>query len=279
MRFIITLISLVMERFFHWGQLRNWRWLPKYQRWLGMTRLSNMSSWILLALCILPFIFIVWIINCALSGSFIIMTALKMVFGLLVLMYCLGPKNLWVQVYGCISELNKEDQKAAVEKICQIFDVKSVETSQAFHQSFTKAIFLAAYQRVFGVVFWFVILGPVGAVFYRILALLSADSPLGLSQVAAKTLSILDWIPVRLFTFIFALAGHFTKVFSYWKRNARKGLNLNDTLITESGMAAIDVMKSGQIPEDGEAEKEAVHLLDRAFIIGLVILAMIVLLV
>lgn len=277
MRFIITLVSLVIERFFHWGQLRNWRWLPKYQRWLSLTRLSNMSSWVLLTICILPLVLIVWMVNCALSGW--VYGVFKILFGILVLMYCLGPKNLWVQIYGCMAELNKEDQKLAIEKISHAFDIKSAENSQAFHRSFTRAIFLAAYQRVFGVVFWFVVLGPVGAVFYRLLSLISVDSPLGLNQAATKTLSVLDWLPVRIFTFIFALAGHFTKVFFYWKRNVKTGVKFNDDLIAETGMAAIDVTKGNQIPEDGEAEKETVHLLDRVFIIGLVILAMIVLLV
>ncbi len=277
MTFIITLVALVAERFFHWGQLRHWRWFMKFQRWLSMTKVNQWPSALSLTICILPALLLVGLVN-GILGSFLF-GILKLIFGIFILMYCLGPKNFWVQAYSCMAELNNDDTQSALEKIDAAFQIGTPENSQAFHRALVNAFFLASYQRVFGVVFWFVVLGPVGAVLYRLLTLLCVDSPLGLNQKALKWLSILDWVPVRLFTFMFALAGHFTCVFQCWKSLVFTGIKMNDTLLLNCGIAALALTENKLIPETGEAEKEALGLLDRVYVIALVILAVCVLLV
>lgn len=274
MTFIATLIALIIERFFHWTQLRHWTWFPKYQRML-IGRISNWSSYALLAICALPLLIIVGVINHILGFWF--HGVLKIIFDVVVLLYCMGPDNLWLQTFSCLNELHKEDPKYVVERAQATFGIAPVENSQAFHQALTGAIFTAANQRVFAVVFWFVILGPIGAVLYRVTTLCAAQSDFGLTQVAKQAQQILDWIPARVFTFLFALGGHFVEVFNIWKADAKTGLDGNDKLLMESGVAAIDVKDSNHLPEDGSAEKSALELLDRVFVIWLVILAVITL--
>ncbi len=99
-----------------------------------------------------------------------------------------------------------------------------------------------------------------------------------LKSLAQKIQAILDWVPARIFALIFALGGHFTQVFACWKKGVLQGLHSSDELLADCGIAALDVVKEGRIPEDGEAEKESIALLDRVFVIVLVILAMIVIL-
>lgn len=166
MTFIITLISLIIERFFHWGPLRHWRWFNVYQRGLSHSRLNQLPAFFLLILSILPLVLIVGLINYFLSGW--MHGILKIIFGIIVLWYCLGPANLWVQIYRCITQLNKEeDHKASIAYIQTEFGISSEENPQAFHQAFIRAIFIAANERIFSVVLWFVLLGPIGAVLYR----------------------------------------------------------------------------------------------------------------
>ncbi len=276
MTFIITLISLVIERFFHWSQLRYWRWFLNYQRWLSHSRIGNWPSFLLLLIGILPMILVVGAFNWLLAGW--LYGILKLVFGVIVLMYCLGPANLWVQVYSCINGLNKEDPATAIERVNVAFGIGHPENSQAFHHAFTRAIFLAANRRIFAAIFWFVLLGPVGAVLYRSIALMSTESPLGFSAFAGKVLSWLDWLPVRVFTFLFALMGHFSDVLAQWKKYVLKGPETNDTLLVECGVASLDILEDKVLPEDGVAEKAAITLLDRVFVMGLVILAVVILL-
>lgn len=270
MMFIITLISLVIERFFHWSHLRQWRWFNAYQRWLSHSRLGRLPAALLLSLSLLPLALLVGVINGFLDDW--LYGTLKILFGIIVLLYCMGPKNLWVQVYRCISQLHKEeDTQTVIEWIGKEFNVGLIENASFFHMAFTRAIFLAAYQRIFAVVFWFVVLGPVGAVLYRSVALMAVESPLGLMQIAKKIQQLSDWVPVRILTFLFALGGHFTQVFTCWKQMVLSGPALNEKMLADCGMAALDKTNEDAV------EKEAIDLLDRAFIISLVLLAVIVL--
>lgn len=271
MTFIITLIAFVMERFFHWHHLRHWRWFIHYERWLSI-HISRLPAWLRLIINVLPPMVLIGIIGQLLSGWFY--GLFELIFGVIVLLYCLGPDNLWVQVYRCIN--NKDDPSIAVSQANEAFGVTSPDNSQAFHQALVRAIFIAAHQRIFSVIFWFVVLGPLGAVLYRLIELFSLRKELGLVEIATQIKRILDWLPVRLLTFLFALGGHFTEVFTCWKQGALKGLNSNEQLLTDCGMAALDVMEGGQLPETGEAEKEALELLDRVFVMALVLLAIII---
>ena len=275
MTFIATLIALVIERFFHWGHLRHWHWFDAYQRWLSHSLLSRLPSYLLLITGLIPIALIIGLINYFLGN--LLYGSLKLIFGAGILLYCMGPANIWVQAFHCIANLHKEDPKAALEAVQAEFGVVAVENSQFFHQAFTRAIFLAAYQRIFAVIFWFVILGPIGAILYRSIALMTTESPLGLTTNAREIQRLLDWIPIRLLTFIFALSGHFTQVFAYWKQFILKNPKTNETMLTECGIAALDVMKGSNIPEDGAAETDTIVLLDRVFVMSLVILAILVL--
>src|SRR4029077_17719884 len=125
----------------------------------------------------------------------------KIVFGILVLLYCMGPDNLWLQTFNCLGELHKEDPKLAVDRAQTAFGIAVPENSQGFHQALVNAIFINANKRVLAVVFWFVVLGPVGAVLYRSVALCAEQSEFGLIQTATTIERLLDWVPVRLFSF------------------------------------------------------------------------------
>lgn len=273
MQFIITLITLIIERFFHWNHLRHWRWFGKYQYWLSL-RIANWPSYLLLIICVLPLIIIVGLINNVLTGW--LYGIPQIIFGVFVLLYCMGPDNLWVQTYSCINALSKEDPKTAIDRAHSAFGINVPNNSQAFHQALTKAIFIEASNRVFAVIFWFVLCGPIGAVLYRSISICAEHSNLGLTEIAEKIKSMLDWLPVRLFTLIFALVGHFTDVFSLWKKDVNKGLSANDKLLSECGIAALDIRNDNHLPEDGAAQKASLELLDRVLVLGVVFLAMIV---
>jgi AmpE protein len=276
MTFIITLIVLTMERFFHWHHFREWLWFLNYERWLSehSVRLPNIVR---LIMSITPPLVIIGVIGYVLSGWFYGIA--ELIFGVIVLLYCLGPYNLWVQVYRCIDELQKENPEVAIESAKKAFGVSASNNSQVFHKSLVRAIFIAAHERIFSVIFWFVVFGPMGAVLYRLIALFSVREELDLTDIALKIKQAMDWIPVRIFTFIFALGGHFTEVFACWKIGVGKGLDSNENLLADCGVAALDVMEGNNIPEMGAAEKEALELLDRVFAMVLVLLAIIVIVI
>lgn len=272
MTFIITLISLVIERFFHWSHLRNWHWFARYQKWFASFKL-RLPPYLILLLCILPWLIVVGVINSLLDH--VAYGIFKILFGIGVLVYCMGPANLWAQALSCMSDFQNQEPQIAIERAQAAFGIVLPKNSQDFHLVLTKAIFIEAHTRLFAVIFWFVILGPVGAVMYRLIALCAEQFDLGTLQNAMVVKKILDWLPARIFTFLFSLGGHFTEVFTIWKQDSKKDVNENEKLIADCGMAALDGKDVKELTENEPAEKNALELLDRVFVMWLVILALV----
>ena len=73
-------------------------------------------------------------------------------------------------------------------------------------------LFVHSHRQTFGVLFWFVLLGPAGAVLFRLASVLSlrwreASPPF--SAAAARIFHVLNWVPVRLTALTYAVAGNF----------------------------------------------------------------------
>src|SRR3990167_3752574 len=192
--------------------------------------MPHLSPYLILLFSAIPWLILVALIHWMIQGW--LYGFLKLLFDIIILLYCFGPRNLWADAFLCI---------------------------QAFTQT----------DAVFADLIWFTILGPVGAVLYRVIALTSVDSlrdkvAPDLSQSAFLVAMILDWIPVRLFTFLFALGGAFVQVFTCSRalKRAWFDFNSNDILLGECGMAALGFPES--LHEDGSAETQAINLLDRA---------------
>ena len=273
MTFIITFIALVIERFFDWSHIRQWWMFDRYQKWLGL-HLARVPMYLVLALTVFVPVALVGFLNYILIG--VMYGGLKLIFGVMVLVYCLGPKNFWAQTYTCISALHADDPHPEFEVIKDAFGLSDASSPENFHRAFTNALFTEANRRVFAVFFWFILLGPAGALLYRLIDLCCA--PTSLTAFAARSvLANLDWLPVRVLSLIFALGGHFTRVIKYWQHNVISPPKMNDVLLSECGIAALDILEAEKLPADGTSEKETIALLDRTFVIGLVILAIFVL--
>lgn len=147
-------------------------------------------------------------------------------------------------------------------------------------------LFLTTYQRLFAIVFWFVIFTlagfATGLLIYLIVVGLhtyleqrelimpekkdSSATP-SLLAYAKVVQSIMDWVPVRLLGLTYALAGHFSAVFKLWYRHLVKGITEDVQPLSEWGLAALGLSKQ-------EAQKqpaEVIGLIDRSLIIWLVI--------
>ncbi len=79
----------------------------------------------------------------------------------------------------------------------------------------------AALRRWFGPLFWFVLLGPFGAIGYRLTQLAAEDAAQWLSpgqlDAAQRLLAILDWPAVQLMTLGMAIAADFDNVWRAWR--------------------------------------------------------------
>ena len=85
-------------------------------------------------------------------------------------------------------------------------DDESLTTAETVHMAIQRELLYVGYQRWFAVLFYFVMLGPAGALAYRLLQLSRQAPERGL---AVRLLYYADWIPVRLLAAGFALTGDF----------------------------------------------------------------------
>lgn len=265
MTFLVLLIALLVERFFDFGHLRHWTWMQSVEAFVA-SRLKSPSPWVFLAANVLPLVLILMLVNVLLVKSLYGFPGL--VFDVAVLLYCFGPRNFWADAFACINAL-VTNPEVAVETCRQAFDISSTDDARTRYQRLLDRILVASNGRVFGVVFWYAVLGVGGALLYRLVALMAAQPNAG--EPAKTSLLVLDWAPVRLITLIFALAGNFTKVMAVWLKKAAQGLVSGDTMLVECGVAGVGEDLSA-VPDDGKILRAAVSMLDRTFIIALVVL-------
>jgi len=131
---------------------------------------------------------------------------------------------------------------------------------------------------LFSTVFWFLLLGPFGAIIYRINHLIiQNDFEESLTSSALFLEKILDWLPVRLLTFCFALAGHFSAVIGVWLDNVFSDLNKNDEILLSCAKHALAKETEDKVNDLDEKSQYIVRLLQRSLIIWLIVIALLVL--
>lgn len=282
MTFIICLLCLAFERFLNITHLRNFNWLNTYCERLQL-RLKGWPAYLSLFAIILPLVLLVWFIQWLLRGWGAGLP--ELIFGFVVLLYCLGPENLWHQVTVCIKTLAENNDLAkTISYSGNLMDPNTTHQNlRTFNHEFTAGIFSQANRRIFSVLFWFALLGPAGAVLYRLVELcsepsvLSAENAKRCNAKAASIEGLLAWIPARLLAISFALMGHFLKASTCWLQGWNKGPKSNSEFITVCGTAAIDADESEWQGRDGNLQKQVLELIDRTLFVWLVVLALLAL--
>ena len=135
-----------------------------------------------------------------------------------------------------------------------------------------------AVERLFAIVFWFAILGPVGAVLYRLNWQVKQQQQENEVVVAVDSLqNVLDWIPVRLLAFCFALVGHFSAVIGFWTTQALTGLEENKNILLGSFEKSFQAEQQTILDKRLVPSQYMIQLIYRSLVVWLVVLALVVL--
>lgn len=197
-------------------QLRRYGWFTGWLKWL---REHIHGSWyasafallislgLPLALCAL--------IQHGLSGVFFGLPGF--VFGLAMLFYCWGPRDLDLDVEAVLEAADHESQQAALRTLTGEGTALPDDVPGA-----VTGVFRAAKRRWFGVLFWFLLLGPFGALLYRLAqrgteATAREHLPMIQANAFARLLAILEWPVAQAMTLALALAGNFDAVYGAWR--------------------------------------------------------------
>ncbi len=140
------------------------------------------------------------------------------VFGVIVFIYCLGPVCLSTDIEAYIHARTTGDEDEALHYAGTITESSASTSPDQQVNDVTRAILHVANERIFSTIFWFIILGPFGAMLYRLISELSKQVEFGeLADFSEFIHSIMAWVPARLLAFGYALTGNFDSAYHAYK--------------------------------------------------------------
>lgn len=146
-----------------------------------------------------------------------------------------------------------------------------------------EAILIQSNDRLIGVMFWFALLGPVGAVLYRVSNLLKEKTAFeagGFASAAQDLFWVMNWLPTRISIIGYALAGNFIDTVSYWRSISDFWIRESTDLLVASGLGALRQDLRADIDEHITDEyftlgvAHALSLVKRTIVVFLTILAL-----
>ena len=260
MTLIALLIGLIIERLatqiFHW---RRMRWLDRIID-KGFALFARFANWppvipviVLTVALVLPVAAVTVVLVDRLFGF------PHLILAVVVLFFSLGPNDIGEDVNEYCSALEDGDDaridqtsKALVEDAVPDDPLERIRCVE-------EAVCIRANNRLFAVIFWFVLLGPLGplgAWSYRVTDLVrrravfqagrddhdsNTIEPL---RHAAETLhGWLAWIPARLTAVGYAIAGHFDAALAAWRVGEEEPAGTtsenSERLLARVGVAAL----------------------------------------
>jgi AmpE protein len=214
MTFLSILIALLIERIApQLVEYRKFQWLRDYGQWLvEVLHIEKLGPWMSFTILLAPLFIVMWILNGmfehALFGLF------ELAFNVVVVFLCLGPRDLDKQIDQYLDAIdvgNEQQRFASASRLTT--DTPAMDLPAQVVQV-CKSLFIEANIRVYAILFWFVLLGPVAAVVYRLLDQWYRNDylPSSLSAIQADIGMLagwLDWVPTRLTMFAFLVSGSF----------------------------------------------------------------------
>lgn len=273
MKLIIIIVALLIGRFFSdFISYRRFDWFIQHVRWmeknLSEYGIWNSQSGVILVL-FTPGLVLLFLMYCAEQLFF----ALPFLLSILVLFLCLGHEKLTdnIEDYIDADEEGDDDKK---QKIAGLIDSRFSSSLPSIEQ-LLGSIFNQSNRRIFAVLFWFVVLGPLGALLYRLTVELYRDQKDihgRFSDSVSDLHQLLSWPAIRLTIISYALVGNLVHTFEAWRNNEQGGLEANDKLLESTGLAAIQYSESNEL-EEGDWLDESHGLINRSLLLWLTVIA------
>ena len=262
-------------------------------RWLNARFGDSPSVWrghygVLFAL-LLPLLLVglmQFALHSPLAGVFGLLFAVAMLF------YAWGPRDLDVDVSAVVDAENPAARREAAARL----DAKP-DSGLGEAPAMVEAVFANALRRWFGVLFWFLLFGAVGAVLYRLAALLAegeyADTlPASTREGARRFFALLNWPVAQAMTLSLALVGNFDSVLGVWRDAGGAELQLDHAHLGAAARASVrceiaeetqELIEEGATPGNAWVQlgelpelRDAMSLVWRILLLWLAILALFV---
>lgn len=217
---------------------------------------------------------------------------LGLLFALLALFWAWGPRDLDADVAAIVDADDAASRRAAAERLAPACAGEDVDAG-----ALVEGVFAGALRRWFGVLAWFLLLGPAGAVLYRLAALSAegegADALPERTRAGARRLfALLNWPVAQAMTLSLALVGNFDAVLGAWRECGGASLRLDHAHLGAAARASVrsevseearEFIEEGVAPGNAWAKlgrlpelRDAMSLVWRILLLWLAILALFV---
>lgn len=288
---MIIVICLIAERFLLDHQhLRQYGWLDRYSHWLSQQETPGWlgRGFIRVVILLLPPILLIGILQQLFANTLFGLPGV--LFACLVLLYTLGPDDLDSQIEAYTSAVENEDDESVRTIARQIINDEPPTSEPALSQAVSEGTLYQANQRIFAILFWFLLLGPMGALLYRIASRLplleQANRDIDFYLNAKQLVSILDWLPARVTAVCYAIAGSFEDALYGWRsyRETRfdefADSNIGTLICTGSGAMRLTTLleeANEELQDYSHLPLAAMALVWRSLVVWLIIVSLLTL--
>ena len=270
MNLIALLIGILIERLatrlFHWRRLR---WLDRLidRGFDQAARFDNVPALLpiiaLAALLALPVLVVMLTLGDALLGFAYLALAIAVLF------FSLGPKDIGEDVDEYCEALEVEDEERVAQTAMALAEGPVPAGMRERIRRVEAAVCVQANNRLFAVIFWFVVLGPLGAWAYRVTDLIRRRAVFNAARSAAepaRTAVLRDaatmlhgwlaFVPARLTAIGYAVAGHFDAALAAWRAGpaapAASTSQASEELLARVGAGALAL---GELKDETATER------------------------
>jgi len=277
---LAILISLALERLVPvLDRLRGIEWYHRYADALRRRLLrDNRRGTLTVLLTVLPPVLLVGGVQYLLDQ---VQWLFSFALSLAVLVYALGPRDMHRQVSAWLAAKKRGDEGEAERILREFLPFPVPEGDWARTDAVIDRVLVLTHERVLAVFFWFVLLGPMGAMLYRLVSELVSTPPENANEDYWLTVTrlhmLLAWLPAHLSALSFAVMGSFMHALHAWRDTSLRDVSHTPVVchqyVIRTGRAALQLEEIDGI----QAIEEALGLCTRSLIAWVTILALLTL--
>jgi len=299
MLLLATLMALFAERLApQLAERRSLAWFDAY--FDSMQTRANLAGWSALLVLVAPWVVLTALAQLVFHG--VLWNFLELAFSVLVLFFALRPGSLDPAVDAYVAAREQGEDGQARHRAEHILGGSAPEAVEEEVRAVADTLLLEANERWVAPILWFVLLGPVGAVLYRLTVHVEARAGQGALCEAARLLrAAMDLIPAYVLAAMYTLSGSFEEGLNAWRQEKQVSVDAphgealsradeleqaNRDVLLRVGRAALrtetysittEISESGEIEADASIVRSARGLVLRAIIIIVAIIALLTL--
>jgi len=254
MSFLVVLMALIINHY--WTRDRdvlNDAWFIRCQNWLdsrtGLLPESIAKAWWLYPalILLLPCLILIELLVIFDGVAFGLVNIVIHVIVLLALFDRINVNTFTRRYLGFWSAGNFQSAFILLEERWHQLSLDSCDDQRSLHDEFCRFLVSSFFERIFAIVFWYLLLGPVGAMFYHLCVLYLSrvwrHNEDNNEAILLRLVYLLEWVPARALALTFSLAGDFVAAF---KRLQETVLDMDRSAVSVVYTCALAAIEAGR---------------------------------